>query len=313
MSPGYHALRESTAWFDLPGRGLLAVTGPDRERFLNAMVAADVRRLIMRTGCYTLLMNAKGRIIADATVYAFEDGYLLETESCSRANLHAHLNRHLIADDALVDDVSSRFDCMALEGPESASRLLEMGIPLPEAQYCLEPWEDGWVMRAALAGGEGFRFFVAPEGATFLRSRLREAAVPIADALDIRTVRLERGKPRWPEEIHSRYLGPELGEGSAIATGKGCYLGQEVAQRIRARGLLTRSLARFEADTDSEIHAGEWVHCGDRKAGHIAGSAFSPWRQRVVGLAYLGLPYLDGRKAMTCGANRIPVMVHQQL
>jgi folate-binding Fe-S cluster repair protein YgfZ len=42
---GYAALEESAAWLNLPGRGLLSVAGPDRLRFLNAMVTADLRTL----------------------------------------------------------------------------------------------------------------------------------------------------------------------------------------------------------------------------------------------------------------------------
>ena len=51
---GYGALEESAAWLNLPGRGLLSVAGPDRLRFLNAMVTADLRKLDVGHGRYTL-------------------------------------------------------------------------------------------------------------------------------------------------------------------------------------------------------------------------------------------------------------------
>jgi len=72
---GYKALEESAAWLSLPGRGLLSVVGPDRLRFLNAMVTADLRKLDAGQGRYAFLLDARGRVIADATVHAMEEAY----------------------------------------------------------------------------------------------------------------------------------------------------------------------------------------------------------------------------------------------
>ena len=97
---GYFALTEAAAWFRLPGRGLLAVSGEDRVRFLNAMLTGDVRKLTAGEGCYAFSLDARGRVVADAGVYVLADKILLDTEPEGTAALRDHLEHHLIADDA---------------------------------------------------------------------------------------------------------------------------------------------------------------------------------------------------------------------
>ena len=56
---------------------------------------------------------------------------------------------------------------------------------------------------------------------------------PEATADDARTVRIEHGRPRYGEEITERYLVQETGQLHAVNFNKGCYLGQEIVERVR--------------------------------------------------------------------------------
>ena len=76
----YQALRHGVGLCDLSHRGLVRVTGQDRQRFLHAMVSNDTQSLQPGQGCYTTFLTAKGHLIADFVVYAEADAYLLELE-----------------------------------------------------------------------------------------------------------------------------------------------------------------------------------------------------------------------------------------
>ena len=312
MNPGYWALQESAAWLDLPGRGLLVVAGPDRLRFLNAMVTADIRRLNPGEGCYTLFLDERGRVLGDAELYALGDSYLLDTEAGNRDALYAHLDRFLIADDASVEDHSSLYSCGALEGPLAAELLSGFDIPPLDATQSVVEWSGGLVTRATLTGVPGFRLFVRPEAQASLMARLRASHVVAVTEDDARIVRIEHGKPRWGEEITHRYLGPETAIAGAIASSKGCYLGQEVVERIRARGLLDRLLVSVRIGGAGSVVAGDKIFAGERRAGHVASATYSPRWNEVVGLAYIRTAFVDGDSVLTCGIDGAPVTIQHQ-
>lgn len=139
---GYRALTEAAAWFRLPGRGLLAVSGEDRVRFLNAMLTGDLRKLAAGEGCYAFSLDARGRVVSDAGVYVFADEILLDTEPEGTAALRDHLEQHLIADDAEWRPLEDEFCAIAVEGPQSEERLRAITGELPS-----HPW------RYSVAGG----------------------------------------------------------------------------------------------------------------------------------------------------------------
>lgn len=309
---GYGGLEESAAWLNLPGRGLLSVTGPDRLRFLNAMVTTDLRMLDAGQGRYTFLLDARGRVIADATVHALEEAYLLDTEAGNHVELFAHLDRFLIADEIELEDHSARYSCVGVEGPSAENVLQELTIPQPPTALGALPWDGGWVTRTSLTGACGFRLFVSPEKRGALLTRLEMAGAMPATDDDARIVRLEHGKPRWGEEITSRYLGPEIGLAGSISESKGCYLGQEVVERIRSRRLLARILVPVRISTTAVIRAGEKIVAGQRRVGEVVSAAFSPRFGQVVGLAYVQTGFTDDQHELVCESSHAVVNIQTE-
>ena len=53
---------------------------------------------------------------------------------------------------------------------------------------------------------------------------------------------IENGMPRYGEEITSRFMALEVSQPHALSFHKGCYLGQEVVERVRSRNALSRVL-----------------------------------------------------------------------
>ena len=74
------AARQAVALFE-PERGLLAVEGGDRLRWLDGMISADVSALApgpRRSGAYALFLTPKGRIVADLHVLQLGDSLWLD-------------------------------------------------------------------------------------------------------------------------------------------------------------------------------------------------------------------------------------------
>jgi aminomethyltransferase len=100
-------------------------------------------------------------------------------------------------------------------------------------------------------------------------------------------VRLEHGRARYGEDISERYLVQETQILSAVSFNKGCYLGQEIVERIRSRGQVHRLLTPVRIRTANVPAPGTKLRSRDKDAGEITSAAFSPALNETVALAYL--------------------------
>jgi folate-binding protein YgfZ len=294
VSPGYQALREHAAWIDLSDRGKLRATGEDRARFLHAMTTNHVQQLNLGEGCYSFFLNAQGRILGDVNLLRFEDHFLLDTEPETRRKIFEHLDRYIIADDVTLEDATDRIATIAVEGPESAAVLRKMGIAvLPEAPYSTIPWSDATLARLSSTGADGYFLFVPTERKDEVLAQLSAAGAIAANGEDARIVRIENGRPRYGEEITERYLVQETGQLQAVHFSKGCYLGQEIVERVRSRAQIHRVLRKLEIDTAEPPAVGTKFKSGDADAGEIASAVFSPALQKTVAMAYVRVPFAE--------------------
>jgi tRNA-modifying protein YgfZ len=298
VTSGYVALREHAAWIDLSQRGKIRVTGEDRARLLHAMTTNHVEGLKPGEGCYAFFLNAQGRILGDANVLCFEDHILLDTEPETRQKLFEHLDRYIIADDVTIEDVTDRIPTIAVEGPESGVALAKIGAPLPEAAYSNVAWGEVAIARLSSTGSEGYFLFVPADRK---RKIVEDLGLSEATANDARTVRIEHGHPRYGEEITERYLVQETGQLQAVHFSKGCYLGQEIVERVRSRAQIHRMLRKLEIDSAEPPAAGTKFKSGDADAGEIVSAAFSPASQKTVAMAYVRVPFTEPGTALSIG------------
>lgn len=290
---GYTALREHAAWLDLSGRGKIRASGEDRARLLHAMTTNQVETLQPGEGCYAFFLNAQGRILADVNLLCFEDHFLLDTEPETRTRIYEHLDRYIIADDVTLEDQTDRIATLAVEGPEAGIALAKLGAPQPSAPYTSEPWSYGTVARVDTTGRGGFFLMLPAEEKQAVISQLTDAGIPPATPEDARIVRIESGRPRYGEEITERYLVQETGQLQAVHFSKGCYLGQEIVERVRSRAQIHRVLRRLEIDISEPPAPGTKLRSGDADAAEIASAVFSPALGKTVALAYVRTQFAE--------------------
>jgi tRNA-modifying protein YgfZ len=280
---GYEALRNRAAWLDLSARGKIKLTGEDRARLLHAMTTNHIQQLMPGSGCYAFFLNDKGRVLADANVLCRPDYFLLDVEPETRQPLYQHLDRFIIADDVTLEDVTDATATIAIEGPEAAGVLEGAGAPVPEADYSSAEWDQALVARVNSTGSSGFFIFAPASEKPALISRLEAAGAEPADAEAARVVRLEHGKPRYGEDISERFLAQEANQPQALNFSKGCYLGQEIVERVRSRGQIHRVLEPLILGTKEPPAPGTKLETG----AEVTSAAYSPAMGKVVALAYV--------------------------
>lgn len=284
---GYEALRQAAAWCDLGDRGRILAHGEDNARLLHAMSSNHVQGLGEGEGCYAFFLNAQGRIQADAYLLRCGADILIDTEAATKQSLFEHLDKYIIADDVVLESLAESHGEWGIAGPKA----LECGLPVPEKTPGIVAHQGGYVVRVS---DRELRWI-------YPKSETPSLALVEADAEAWETVRLEIGQPRYGVEILEKHLVQETRQMHAVHFSKGCYLGQEIVERVRARGQVHKGLAAISIAASIAPPAGEEVVSGDSKVGNVLSARWSPAEGMVVGFAMLSLDALSGTKAMQVG------------
>jgi aminomethyltransferase len=284
---GYESLREGAAWFDLSNRGRIAARGEDRARLLHAMSTNQVEALKPGDGCYAFFLTAQGRILGDANLLCLTDQFLIDTEPETADSLAAHIDKHIIADDVTLEDLRGTTCVIAIEGPRAAEALAAVGAPVPQAAFAHCPWADRVVAALGVTGQPGYRIFAPATGKVALIAQIEAAGATAASTEAINAVRLESGRPRYGEDISTANLPQETQLDAALNFNKGCYLGQEIVERVRSRGHVNRLLVRLAIERNEPSAPGAAILSGAATVGAITSAAFSPALGRVFALGYI--------------------------
>ncbi len=240
------ALLTSVAAFDADARVRLRITGEDRVRWLNGMVTNSVKGLAQGTHNYTFVLNAQGRIQGDATVFAFADHLILETDRSQAERLLAHLDHFIIMDDVELAWADGR-TTLGLAGPGARDLLIALGLPAPEAGSLVAVSDPAQMIVVGEDSPHVRRFSLwigKAEAPGFWKRLLRAGAIP-AGTVAIDALRVLEGTPLYGVDITEKTLAQETGQMRALNFNKGCYLGQEIVERVRSRANIHRAIRQF--------------------------------------------------------------------
>jgi folate-binding protein YgfZ len=248
-------LLEAAGVFPLDDLGWIRVTGEDRTRWLNGMVTNSIQDLKPGEGIYSFVLNAQGRIQGDLYAFAEADTLLLETSRAQVPALMALLDKFIIMDDVELADVSLGLFGIGLAGPLAPKILERAGLPVhPPIHRTKSLWDEVEVEVVATYSPLVPRFEIWADELTINRLRLVLETAAIAEGGGlvtpeaIETLRLLEATPKFGVDIRDRDLPQETAQTRALHFAKGCYLGQEIVERIRSRGAVHRTFTAFRLE-----------------------------------------------------------------
>jgi len=248
------ALFAGAAVYDMGWLRKIAVRGEDRFRWLSGMVTNAVETLPDESGTYNLILNAQGRIQGDACVWRSGDELELEVTAEQYEALLAHLDRFIIMDDVELTSLTGQ-SALGLTGPDADAILSKLGLKLPTDELTITSGAvDGVPVRIYRGFGPTvphFALWATAEKIPALWQALSAAGATPVGASSIETLRIVEGIPAYGIDIQSRDLAQETSQDRALSFTKGCYLGQEIVERIRSRGQVHRHLRSLELTPDN--------------------------------------------------------------
>ena len=283
---GYEAFYEAAALVDVSARGRIAASGEDRKRLIHAMTTNQVEKLETGEGVYAFFLNAQGRVLADAVVVCREESLLLMVEAEAREKVYGHIDRYIIADDVTLEDLTEKTWEVALEGKGAGEILRGSGAELPGAAYGFARWGDVEIVAVSMTGAGGYRL-IGSEGRAEVVEKLKGGGAVEASLEEAERVRVEHGVPRYGVEITEGYIAQETRQMQALSFSKGCYLGQEIVERVRSRGHVNRLLTALEVAGESVPEPGAKVMWGEKEVGEVMSAVWSPRLGAVRAMGYV--------------------------
>ncbi|HTM88175.1 MAG TPA: glycine cleavage T C-terminal barrel domain-containing protein [Terriglobales bacterium] len=285
----FAALRSGCGVYDLSWRRHFLISGRDRVRWLNGMVSNSVRDLAAGHGVYAFVLNPQGHIVGDLYIYNRGHDFVLETDAAQAEKLYSHLKRFIIMDQVEFK-AAEELTGLGLQGPKAEETLRRAGVEVP----LLQPLQSADVqcgsVQATLVRGDhplspNYELWVTPAQATVLwDALLRAGATPVgAEAVEL--ARIAAGIPRHGQDIRERDLPQETGQMRGLSFTKGCYIGQEIVERIRARGKLHRGFTGFRIVEGPLPATGSKVQLGGKDVGEVTSTAMLPAREKEIAVA----------------------------
>jgi folate-binding protein YgfZ len=290
--------RKSVALVDKNCLAYLSFTGPDRVRYLNAILTNNIKDLQVGQGNSSLLLNPQGHILAEVETYALPESLFCLSYAMIRERLIEVIEKYIIMDDVRLTDESLRYGAMAIEGPKAADVVRELaGIDLlaltelarTETEIASIPC---WLKRRSPGGVAGCEFLVEREKLRDLWQILSESVKnhgggPMGYAA-LSAQRLAQGVPWFGYDFGEKQIPHEAGlQDSHISYTKGCYTGQEIVERVRSRGQVNRRRVDILFEGAGVPLAGETLTVDGKEVGFVTRAAVPSFLSHAIGMGYV--------------------------
>jgi len=296
---------EGAGYSPITDRAFLCVTGSDATRWLNGMVSNCIQALEPGEGNYNFLLNAQGRIQGDAMIYREPgDGaptFLLETDSSQLETIQKALDRFIIMDDVELTPVEDLAGVLVV-GPQALSIVMALGTANQQAAPCspgapASPPQTVNLKKTVYGGApvrliHAFsplipRFEIWSDSSTIesILAELEETHAVQTSATVLEYLRILEARPKHGVDIRDRDLPQETSQAHALHFAKGCYLGQEIVERIRSRGQVHRRFMAFRLTGELPANLPAPLEAGGKPAGELTSAALVPLAEGPVLLA----------------------------
>lgn len=299
----YRTAREDVALVDTNYRAWFRLAGPDRVRYLNAMLTNDTKELAPGQGTRALLLNPQGHILSEIEVLSLEKEYLLSCPMPARERTFETLDKYIIMDDATLTEVTEGTASVGFEGPAALPALSALlGVDLER----LSNFEHTTVffrgtgvrlVRSSETGLAGVRIVIPKTDVEAVWTELASTArklrgMPVGWEV-LNTLRLEAGIPWLGYDFGEKTIPHEAAlETTHINFSKGCYVGQEIVERVRSRGHVNRRRSGLAFSGTGVPPSGTVLSQAGKEAGVVTSAATSPLLGRPIGMGYLRREFL---------------------
>ena len=314
----YRSARDTVALIDKNYRAHLSFTGPDRVRYLNAILTNNIKDLATGHGIVSLLLNPQGHILAEIETYAFADRLLCVSYAMIRERLIEWLDKYIIMDDVTLIDETPRYGTLALEGPKAAALVKEVsGADITKFEELSSRGGNVgsipcFIVKRSPGGVPGAEFLAESAKLPDLWQVLLDAVrwhegAPMGYTA-LSATRLAQGVPWFGYDFGEKQIPHEAGlQDSHISYTKGCYTGQEIVERVRSRGQVNRQRVELLFSGDVVPGPDTLLSLDGKEVGYVTRAARIWDPTRIIGMGYVRKEANLPGTVLQCGSGTATV------
>ena len=239
------AVRREVGLFDISHMGRIAVSGERGLAFLDSLLPARVRELIIGQMLYAPLCNERGGCVDDLVVYRLaEQEYLLVVNASRKAADWQWITaRAADWSNVLIEDLSDDKGMVAVQGPQAATLVESLAGPASVAlgYYRCSVMEIAGIRallsRNGYTGEDGFEIVCPADQVAALWAKLRAAGAQPCGLGARDTLRVEMGFCLYGRELNEQTTPLEAGLAWTLDLEKEAnFVGAEALRAQRATG-----------------------------------------------------------------------------
>lgn len=288
----HHTVRNKAGIFDVSHMGELLVHGSEAESLVQKVTCNDVTSLKPGDCQYSALLTERGTFVDDIIVNKMSKDRFLICVNASNTEKDFQWVKQFEKPTVRVEDVSTQYFQMALQGPESEKILsaLDSATNQPKKYYTFIETKllgsSVLLARTGYTGEDGFEIYGNPKDAEKIWTALMEAgASPIGlGARD--TLRLESAYPLYGHEINDTIHPFESRLSWIVKMNKGDFIGREALEKIRNHAQ-EKKLVGLMMDEPGIARQGCKIFSGEKELGFVTSGTKSPTLDRAIALGYV--------------------------
>lgn len=288
----HHQVRKDVGMFDVSHMGQILIEGKDALAYANYVLSSTTE--LRYQNQYALLLQSDGGIIDDLMVYPFSsDQILLVVNASNIEKDFNHLSSIIHSFDIHLRNISDKFNCIAVQGPNSFNILSKLFKDLPKhsSDFMFTHNEHGplLISRSGYTGEDGFEIYTYDTYASLIWDDLYKLGVkPIGlGARD--TLRFEAGMPLYGNEMNETINPIEAGLGFAVDFKKEDFIGKNALLAYKENPL--RKNVGFELLEKNIARSGYEIYKDDQLIGQVTTGYLSPSTNLALGFALIDINY----------------------
>jgi len=256
----------------LNDRAIITLEGPERKKLLQGLITADINKLKQGQGLYAALLSAQGKYLHDFFLSEWQDILFLDCEKERLPDLLRRLMMYRLRSDVEITDQSEKYHVLSCAMADSKLEKIYADPRHPAMGY-----------RAIVTADKDQTAEYAP----LEKYDEKRLALGLCDG------------SRDLEVDKTFILEANMMEMHGIDFEKGCFIGQEVAARMRYRASLKKRILPVEVNGPLPPPDTPILDEDQKKIGHIR----SGRGQRAM--AYLRLDRMEFDKIYFCGPAKL--------
>lgn len=245
------------------------LTGENVRRWCNGMFSNNIRALQPFQGKPSAMCDDRGRIIGFVDTYCIDDTHFQCVLNGSSLDwFQTKFKMVLFLDDIEVEEEQEGL--IHIFGPQSVQIFEQLHWNLASDRM-YQQFGAFTVLSNNRFQEEGFDIIAEPQDLKQLQEQLLALGEQEIDEITLENLRIQRNIPKYPNDFTDKSFIHEYGlDKTHCAFNKGCYVGQEIINRMDLKQLAPRKLCLLKIEGSAQVGMTLQVDSSSNTVGEIS-------------------------------------------